>query len=126
MKLDRNINANGCGKYALIKLRSLTELRRVNRRRDARLLEIEAAIKTLERAGILDYGITGTEAEFFVMRLRDKYSGDGLKGYADAVAKDARKDPDEATSKSKWQWSIEVIRLARRAGMLSPFCKEPD
>lgn len=126
MKLDRNISADGSGKYALLKLRRLRELRRVNRRRDARLLEIEAAIKTLEKAGILDWGIAGTESEFFVMRLRDIYAGNGLEAYAAAAAKDAQQEPDEKKSKSKYQWAIQVTRLAERAGTLSAFCKEPD
>ena len=65
MKLDRNINPNGRGKYALLKLREL------DKDRDGKTLgeapEIIGALAVLEHAGILDWGMQGTESEFFVI-----------------------------------------------------------
>lgn len=58
MKLDRNLNKTGVGKYALLKLRQM---------RTEMSPEIYGAVKTLETAGILDWG-NAPETEFFVMR----------------------------------------------------------
>lgn len=128
MKLDRNINANRRGKYALLKLRRLTEIEAWDGS-DGEALDRKAAldaIALLERAGILDWGYAGTDGEFFVIRLKDKYAGAAIEAYANAVAADARKEPNEALSKDKFQWSVQVLKLAENAGPLSPFCKQPD
>lgn len=128
MKLDRNINQNRRGKYALLKLRRLSEIEAWDggegeaQDRQAAL----DAIALLERAGILDWGYAGTDGEFFVVRLKDKYAGAAIEGYANAVAADARREPDEKASRDKFQWSVEVLKLAEHAGPLSPFCKQPD
>lgn len=58
MKLDRNINANGMGKYALINLRT--------------------------GQPVNDCG-PGQEHEFFVIMLKDVNAGVALEAYADAA-----------------------------------------
>ncbi len=91
MKLDRNINPNGRGKYALILLR-------------------EAQIRTLTPAGgpfvidqeHVDFGDT-EDTDFFVIRLKDKYAAKALKAYAEAAEAD---DPEYAD---------EVNALAQKA-----------
>lgn len=128
MKMDRNINPNRRGKYALLKLRRLSEIEAWDGG-EGEALDRQAAldaIALLERAGILDWGLVGTDGEFFVIRLKDKYAGAAIEGYANAVAADARQEPDVKSSKDKFQWSVEVLKLAERAGPLSPFCKQPD
>ena len=128
MKLDRNINANKRGKYALLKLRRLTEIEAWSGG-EGEALDRQAvidAIQLLERARILDWGWAGTEAEFFVIRLKDKYAGAALEAYANAAGMDAHTDPDDEKSMEKRKWALEVLKLAERAGRLSPFCKEPD
>lgn len=105
MKLDRNLNKTGVGKYALLKLRQM---------RTEMSPEIYGAVKTLETAGILDWG-NAPETEFFVMRLKDEYAHDGLRGYAMAAEKDGAKE-----------YAGEVYQLVKRAGPKSPFCKKPD
>ena len=57
MKLDRNINASGRGKYALLKLRKLDDFDPFHKNGTG--AKVTAALKTLERAGILDWGGTG-------------------------------------------------------------------
>lgn len=102
MKLDRNINADGHGKYAVVRVRGpLSDSARY-------------AIGLLQEDGIIDFGTLGEPDEFFVIKLRDKYAGIALAAYALVAAAD---DPEYAT---------EVRDLALRAGPNSPFCKKPD
>jgi len=75
MKLDRNINADGKGKYALIKLR--TALIRV---------AANPGLMEFSRADV-DFGDT-PETDFFVIRLKDKYAGAALHAYAEAAKAD--------------------------------------
>jgi hypothetical protein len=118
MKLDRNINQDGKGKYALVRLRNI---------------EVGSAawecLRQLHRWGHLDYGEPGASDEFFVIKLRDKYAADGLGGYADAVMADAHKHAAEGDG-SKYselmQYATEVQRMTLRSGALSAWCKEPD
>lgn len=90
MQLDRNVNSTGRGKYALILLRktphSIPELKRVCRKNKI----------------ALDLGMAGTNKEFFVIRLRDKYAPAALTAYAQAAAAD---DP---------QWAEEIIGLVQK------------
>jgi hypothetical protein len=112
MKLDRNINDNKLGKYALLKLRKLDEFR--NGTFQELAPKIAEAIRTLDKAGILDWGQAGTEAEFFVMRLKDKHARLALHAYAESANAD---DPEYAG---------EIGEMASRAGVHSPWCKAPD
>lgn len=111
MKLDRNLNANGTGKYALLKLRKLDEFRSGTWGDLAP--EIAQAISALEAAGILDWGDT-PETEFFVMRLKDQFAQAGLVGYGAAAS---HIDPEYAE---------EIEGMAKRAGPSHPNCKRPD
>lgn len=111
MKLDRN-NHNGMGKYALLKLRVLRD---IFDRHDGRLPQsLGEALALLEQAGVVDYGYRGTESEFMVIRLKDKYAAEALEGYANEAGKD---DPEYAD---------DVRELADRAGPKSAWCKAPD
>lgn len=104
MKLDRNINANGRGKYALLKLRNL---------RDGDTT-VDAALRTLEEAGILDWGNT-VDTEFMLIRLKDKYADDALYRYALSARMDGEDD-----------YAREIEEMAGRAGPNHPNCKKPD
>lgn len=115
MKLDRNINGNGRGKYALLKLRKLDEFTPPDDPFQQVASPIADAIKTLEDAGILDWGITGTEAEFMLIRLRDKYAPGALYEYALAAERDG-----------ETEFAAEVRAMAHRSGLMSPWCKKPD
>lgn len=104
MKLDRNINADGKGKYAIIKLRGLDIENN---------LDVQLALETLEKHQALDWGNT-PQTEFFLIRLKDKYAEAALLGYASA----ANFDDNEYAS--------EIFDMASRAGEKSPWCKKPD
>src|SRR5690349_16291653 len=122
MKLDRNINPNRRGKYALLKLRRLTEIEGWDGG-EGEALDRQAvidAVALLERAGILDWGWAGTDGEFFVIRLKDKYAAEAIRAYSDAVVKDAASIVgDEPAYKDRMQWALEVQKLQERAGILS-------
>lgn len=59
MKLDRNVNSNGRGKYAIINLRT----------------------------NLVEWGDT-PDQEFFVIKLKDKYAEAALMAYANAANAD--------------------------------------
>lgn len=110
MKLDRNINSDGRGKYALLLLRKLAAFESSETFGQS---EVEKAIETLDKAGLIDWGIVGSESEFFVTRLKDKNAAPSLFAYA---AEAERDDPE---------WAAEVRRMATRA-RTSPWKKLPD
>lgn len=108
MKLDRN---NGRGKYAIINLRKLDAHEGDPRPTSD---EVRAAVGVLENAGLIEYGEPGTENEFFVLMLKDKYAGGALYMYANEAAYD------------DGEYAGDVRRLSTRAGRNSPWCKKPD
>lgn len=105
MKMDRNLNADGRGKYALLNLRRVSE---------NGAPEVREALDVLTEAGVLEWGFVGDQDEFFVMKLKDINAPGGLVGYAESAAKS---DPE---------WAGEVRSMVARAGINSPFCKVPD
>jgi hypothetical protein len=114
MKLDRHIpENNGRGKYALLKLRAL-EPYRSDKIFETYTPKIAAALKTLEEAGVLDWGEVGSESEFFLIRLKDEYAASALYAYALAA------QPDDI------EYANEIIDMAMRSGPSSPWCKRPD
>ncbi len=113
MKMDRNINGDGTGKYALVLLRKLPAASNS----DAVSLEIARALSVLSKHGLLDYGLVGTDREFMVMRLKDKYAYRGLMGYFKAICLDDETD---------FEYAQEILDMAKRAGPNSVWCKKPD
>ena len=111
MKLDRDSNPNGLGKYAVIHLRRLVgeTIRMVP-------ASVRDAVKTLDDAGLIDWGKPGADDEFFLIKLRDTHAHVALQSYADSV-RQAGNDPEFADA---------VQALADRAGVNSAFCKNPD
>lgn len=103
MKLDRNLNPDGRGKYALLKLRG----------QEASMSpECQAATDLLKSSGWLDFG-DSPEAEFFVIRLKDQYATAALVAYANQAMQD---DPEYAN---------EILVLALRA-QDHPSKRRPD
>lgn len=98
MKLDRNINKDGRGKYALILLRNTSlSLDEINQ------ACVEACIP-------VDFGLGGQD--FFVIRLKDKYAMRALLEYSRAAMAD---DPEYAK---------EIEQLALMSLAMAP--KRPD
>lgn len=109
MKLDRNINPDRKGKYALILLRKVDGIRS----NTAAHKLICDALNLLHSNHILDYGNTD-ESEFFVIRLKDKYAADALAAYSSSALMDGQPE-----------WSDEVQKLSDKANS-HPNQKQPD
>lgn len=77
MKLDRNINPDGTGKYALLHLR---KLRQYGHRQD-----VIDAINVLSGFGLLHFGNEGAGEQFFVMKYKDKFVAPALFAYSRAA-----------------------------------------
>jgi hypothetical protein len=106
MKLDRNTNKDGTGKYAIVKMRVIKEL-------DGELeAEVRKALALLDRLGILDYGADDHTA-FFPIRLKDKYAAAALGAYGMAAWEDDR------------EYAMEVLNLAMKAAT-HPGKRKPD
>jgi len=112
MKLDRNINDDRMGKYAILNLRKLADFRDGTFQNLAP--KIIDALITLEENGILDWGRVGTGSEFFLIKLKDCYANIALAAYAGAASND---DPEYAK---------EILEMAARSGPFHPLCKRPD
>lgn len=96
MKLDRNINKDGTGKYALLLLRKILKLDEHSKE------AVLSAMSVLHSEGILDYG-EYDETEFFVLRLRDAGASTALFAYSNFF------------THSDLEWSEEVGALAEKA-----------
>ncbi len=115
MKLDRNINGDGRGKYGLILNRKLAEITNHDGsgRAANKLAAVREAIAALEAHGVIDWGDT-VDTEFFVIRLRDRYACATLHEYAiGAVVDDS-------------EYAKEVRMLADRSGFRHPHPQVPD
>ena len=104
MKLDRNISPGHLGKYALIKLRDLPA--------GQPTFSGPGNEHSTVNSSAVDFGDT-PDTEFFVIRLKDKYSHAALLAYAKAAAK----DDDE--------YANQILDLAQIA-MLHPNKRKPD
>lgn len=105
MKLDRNINSDGKGKYALVKLRMLEGSFKTKE---------ELAKAIMENPECLNLGEVGTPDEFFPILLKDAFAQNALQMYA----KDAHKHDKE--------YGVEIQEMVNRSGVNSPFMKIPD
>jgi hypothetical protein len=103
MKLDRNANPDGRGKYALVKLRQLTHAPK----------EARQAVDMLHGLGLIHYGDEAEGEQFFVMKYKDKFTGPALSAYASAVLVESVKpvvfDPELA------EYYHEICRESERA-----------
>lgn len=112
MKLDRNVEALDSGKYAVVKLRRLRQIRETEGQEQ--FLRVKRSLDCLERAGVLTYGKPGSADEFFVLMLKDEFAAPALRSYA------------AAANGYDNEYGGEVLELANRSGDRSPHCKRPD
>lgn len=122
MKLDRNTNPHGHGKYALINLRKLLPILNGspnNIYKD----EVTRAWNTLLERGVITMGHETQEDQFFVMKYGDKFTADGLAGYAAAVAAEILLVDDPAVKLELSEYAAEMCdqsHKARRIGNRIP------
>lgn len=82
MKLDRNINADGRGKYALIQMRETT----LDRERST---IVNGCFQVPVKA--VRFGSESPGDMFFVLKYKDKFAHVALRAYANAVFKESDK-----------------------------------
>lgn len=104
MKLDRNINPTGKGKYAVINMRKIDGDPRTPQ-------ELAAAI--LANPESVEWGATGSEDEFFLIKLKDRHAVAALSAYSESAAVDDVEYADQ-------------VRELANAALASPFRKRPD
>ena len=104
MRLDRKLNPDGRGKYALIKLREYPVVPADN---------VADGGTTPVLTSAIDMGNT-PDTEFFVIRLKDKYAAPALQAYADAAILDGETEYGE-----------DILELADRASQ-HPNSRRPD
>lgn len=109
MKLDRNIG--GTGKYAVLKMRKVTELLDTPGENQEVLARV---LKTLETLGVIEYGEPHSREEFFVLKLKDRYSREALLTYS------------YYAHFTEPEYAEDVKALADRAGYRNRYCKDPD
>lgn len=95
MKLDRNINPDGRGKYALVLMR---ELKAIEQEGD---YSATSMVEALVKRGVVDHG--GDDRDFFVIRIKDRFAAPALAAYAMAAY-----DFDQ-------EYAMEVLNLAKKA-----------
>lgn len=106
MEMDRNSNSDGKGKYALVQMRKVP--RHVTWQSPD---SIASAI--IKDNTILDYGLAGSDSEFFVIRLKDKHAAKALLAYAKSIEKEDKK------------FAMQVRNMALRAASMKSK-KKPD
>lgn len=121
MKLDRNTNPDGRGKYALINLRKITEedfTELLESRRDEGCFVLPPACLT--------FGDERGE-QFFVIKYKDRFAEAALRGYAQAVRAAAFElMPNQVEEhKSLIEFADEIDREADAAAA-HPSKKLPD
>lgn len=103
MKLDRNLNSDKQGKYALLRLREWPH---------GYSPDCQEAFDLLVEAGAIDFGDTA-DSDFFVIRLKDKYAAPALEAYAIAASSDDA------------EYASEILGLANKAAQ-HPNKRRPD
>lgn len=106
MDLDRNINSDGKGKYALVNLRKIEGNPQTAE-------ELAAAI--LKNPEAVEFGRVGEQDEFFVIKLKDEYAQAALSEYGHK----AWADGDEV-------YARQIYEMSSRSGPNHPHCKKPD
>ncbi len=123
MKLDRNTNRDGRGKYALVNMRKMVPLldRSFDRSvpDDVRDELAVAAFNLLVSKGIITLGNETPGDQFFVMKYKDRFTASGLRGYAKDVAEVAVARQDSELKEFAQQMFTEA-ELASRLGTRIP------
>jgi hypothetical protein len=108
VKLMRNVTPDGQCKYAAVRMDKLTTMERPEQ------FLARGALAQLAALGLLENPKPGEQEEFFLVKLKDRNAPAALHAYAaSAVQRDK-------------ELAADVRELAARAGINSPWAKEPD
>lgn len=110
-RLDRE--RLGRNKYSVISMRDVYRLTEDGTQHASQ--DILRGLSLLRKHGVLNDGDAKTPGEFFVLMLKDEFSGKALLAYA-AAAHDA----------GMTEYANDVLQISMRAGHGSPWCKRPD
>ncbi len=119
MKLDRNKNTDGRGKYALIQMRELSFAKSAQIYNNAGDPKEDITIP----ANAIRSGAESPGDQFFVLKYKDKFAADALFAYANSVLSHARSLPTGDEQDSLMEYGGEMIdeaNLALRAGNKIP------
>lgn len=120
MKLDRNTNRGGRGKYALVNMRKLIpRLDRVTSDPESKYDLAVDAFDLLVKEGIITLGTESPGEQFFVMKYKDKFTAAGLQGYAHAVTAEANTLNDDSLAEYANQMYHEA-KEAQKFGVRIP------
>lgn len=92
MKLDRNTNRGGRGKYALVNMRKLIPFLERMEANDPLTVEEEGLLhcfQVLRDSGIITLGNETPGDQFFVMKYKDQFTHHALAAYAKEVCMEA-------------------------------------
>lgn len=118
MKLDRNTNNDRRGKYALVNMRKLKPIIDGSPH-NANTQAVTHAISLLCEQGLITFGTESPGDQFFVMKYKDKFTADGLQGYATAAAEWLKKLPEGDAKYSMSEYVAEMFdesHAARKVG----------
>lgn len=129
MKLDRNTNPTGRGKYALVNMRAMGQFLDLTER-DAEQQDIVNAFTLLAKHSLIHFGNEGPGEQFFCMKYKDKFTAPALRAYADAVREAAfklvaksSKGFDVPEVQSLMEYATEISLDAQQAAL---FDRIPD
>lgn len=112
MNLDRNVNRGGRGKYALVNMRKLIPLLGSL---DPEAMAIKTAFNKLVEEGFITLGNESHGEQFFVMKYKDKFTADGLQGYASSVAEELKKMPAGPEKLSLSEYCAQMFDESHKA-----------
>lgn len=111
MKLDRNINRGGGGKYALVNMRKLLPLLDKEAGGELSTEEIGTlhCFRVLVQNGVITLGNESPGEQFFVMKYKDKFTAPALIAYANAVRLEA------VVGDGLWEYANQIRDEALKA-----------
>lgn len=118
MKLDRNINKDGRGKYALVNQRELAGF--------AEDSNVRIAFEILKKHRVVTLGNENPGEQFFVMKYKDIFTAPALAAYARAIRDYLREHDDlnNVARGSLQEFMLEIMEEAKRASIAG--AKIPD
>lgn len=132
MKLDRNTNPDGRGKYALINMRKIKEIEDAGRKPSPhetvecqRAIRVRESIEMLIREGVVTLGNESPGDQFFVMKYKDKFTADGLRGYANAISKELKLMSSGPEAVSLAEYCAQMFDEAFEAGKIGATTPSP-
>jgi hypothetical protein len=111
MKLDRNTNRGGHGKYALVNMRKMIPI--IDQNEGARLIvdaEKLDAFNLLVGCGIITLGNESPGDQFFVLKYKDRFTGAALDAYTEAIMEHSKRTGSADLLEYAEQMTDETVR----------------